>query len=451
MHRPAGLLQRREDPPRCGRAEGSAVRSDEPRAAARAGVAASAGERLLKAWLPLLLAAAPLAAAADGNGIAVGDRARLHASFETEERYDSLAALGGIGNTNSVALDPADLITHLRPGLRLDAPGADTTFTGSARLDYEFFAGIAAATRSLSFLGAFADADLQLGRGGPVGFAIGEHFSRSDRTSNPALGLGSITDANALDGKLTFRPGGGALEFGLGYLFGLESYELHDVGNVACPAGDLSCDGSRYSSFGSHTQRVAADVRWRFFPKTALLLEGTWAKRTYESGALNINTSPLTATLSLVGLVSEKVRVVLKGGYENTFTASGENYSGPVGQVELGWEPRETTRFALGALRTAEPVSDTYGWYDDLRGYASLSLLLGGRVLLTAGVTGDRLGFANRGRVDFQLGGNALLEYEVNRLLRLGLGCVLTLRDSNSGGPFSYQRAEVFGRVTLTY
>lgn len=401
--------------------------------------------------LPLLLAAAPLAAAADGNGLAVGGRARLHASFETEERYDSLAALGGIGNSNTVALDPADLITHLRPGLRLDAPGSEATFTGAARLDYEFFAGLAAETRSLSFLGAFADADLALGRGGPVGFSLGDHFSRTDRTSNPALGVGSITDANALDGKLSLRPGGGALTLSLGYLFAIESYELHDAGNVACPAGDLSCDGSKFSGFGSRTQRAAADVRWRFLPKTALVLEGAWAHRTYASGALNINTSPLTTSLSLVGLVTEKVRVVLKGGYENTFAAGGENFSGFVGQAEVGWEPRETTRFSAGVLRTAEPVSDAYGWYDDWRGYVASSLLFAGRVLVTAGATADRLGFANRGRVDLQLGGNALAEYELNRMLRLGLGTVLTLRDSSEGGPFTYQRAEVFARVTVAY
>ena len=401
--------------------------------------------------LPLLLAAAPLAAAADGNGLAVGGRARLHASFEAEERYDSLAALGGIGDSNSIAVDPADLITHLRPGLRLDAPGSDASFTGAARLDYEFFAGIAAATRSLSFLGAFADGDLQLGRVGPVGFNLGEHFSRSDRTSNPALGLGSITDANALDGKLLLRPGGGALELGLGYLFGLESYELHDAGAAGCPPSAPSCDGTKYGAFGSHTQRASAEVRWRFLPKTAVLLEGSWAKRTYQSGALNVDTSPLTATLALVGLITERVRVVIKGGYENTFAASGANFSGAIGQVEVGWEPRETTRLSLGALRTAEPVSDTYGWYDDLRGYASASLLFAGRLLLTAGVTADRLGFANRGRVDVQLGGNALLEYELNRILRLGLGSVLTLRQSSDGAPFTYQRAEVFGRVTVAY
>ena len=394
---------------------------------------------------------APLAAAADGNGLAVGETARLHASFETEERYDSLAALGGIGTTASVALDPADLITHLRPGLRLDAPGSDKSFTGAARLDYEFFAGIAAATRDLSFLGAFADLDLQLGAGGPVGFALGDHFSRTDRSTNPALGVGSITDANALDGKLSFRPGGGALTLDLGYLFGVEAYELHAAGNVACPAGDLSCDGTRYGSFGSRTQRASADVRWRFLPKTAVVLEGSWGKRTYESGAVNINTSPLIATLSLVGLVTERIRVVLKGGYEDTFAQSGQNFRGPIGQVELGWEPRETARFSVGALRSAEPVSDTYGWYDDLRGYATASLLFAGRLLLTAGLTADRLDFANRGRVDTQVGGNALLEYELNRLLRVGAGSVLTLRSSNQGGPFGYQRAEVFGRFTVAY
>ena len=408
---------------------------------------------MIRLGLPLavLLTAAPLSAAADGNGLAVGETARLHASFETEARYDTLAALGGVGAAANPVFNPGDLITHLRPGLRLDAPGSQLTFTGGARLDYAYFTGIGGPTRDLSFLGAFADANLDIGHGGPATFTIADHFSRSDVTSNAALGLGTITDANGLEGKLNLRPGGGALEFNLGYLFGLEAYELHSPGNVGCPATQPSCDGTKYGGFGSLTHRGLVDVRYRFLPKTALIVEGVWALRTYQSQAQNIQTAPLRVSGGLLGLITEKVRVLLKAGYENSFAQSGANFGGFVGQGEIGWEPRETTKFAAGLLRSIEPVSDTYGWYQDLRVYASASVLLAGRVLVTAGGNGDQLAFANRGRVDLQVQGNGTVEYQFNRFLKAGTGVVLTLRDSSEGGVFTYQRAEIFGRITATY
>jgi hypothetical protein len=403
--------------------------------------------------LPLaaLLAAAPFAAAADGNGLAVGDTARLHASFETEERYDSLAALGGIGNAQTPVYDPADLITHLRPGLRLDAPGAQTSFTGAARLDYEIFAGLGGPTRSLSFLAAAADAGLQTGHGGSTTFDLVDHFSRSDRTSNPALGIGTITDSNNLDARLGLLPGGGALELGLGYNFGIEAYELHSAGNVGCAITQPSCDGTKYGGFGSQTHRGTADVRWRFLPKTAAMAEVSWAARSYSSASSNVNTKPLRASLGLLGLITEKVRVVLKAGYENTFASTGQNYAGLVGQAELGWEPGITTKVAVGVLRSAESVSDLYGWYSDSRLYASLSMLFIGKLLVTGGANVDLLGFANRGRNDVQSSANVLVEYEFNRLLRGGLGSVLTIRSSSEGGAFNYQRAEAFARLTVAY
>ena len=381
----------------------------------------------------------------------MGDTARLHASFETEARYDSLAALGGVGNADNPVFDPADVITHLRPGLRLDSPGSDVSFQGSARLDWQIYTGLGGPTRDLSYLGASVDGDLVFSRGGPVQFRLSDHFARSDRSSNPSLGIGSITDANALDARLDLRPGGGALEGGLGYSFGLEQYELHDVGNVGC--NQTSCDGTKFAGFGSQTHTAKVDLRWRFLPKTAVLIEGAWSLRSYSSTAQNVETRPLRVYGGLVGLLTEKVRVVLKAGYENAFAqGTSENFAGVVGQAEVGWEPRETTKLAFGVLRSVEPVSDLYGWYDDWRAYGSLSVLFLGKLQLVLGGNVDQLGFANKdGRTDLQAQANGSLDYDINNLFRIGLGAVMTYRDSSEAGPFTFQRVEVFGRLAVTY
>ncbi len=398
----------------------------------------------------LLSLAFALPLRAEGNGLLISDTARLHLIFETEARYDSLAAVGGVGNGLVVQTDPGDLIVHLRPGLRLDAPGAAASFTGAARLDYQRFTGLGGPTQNLSYLGAFADLGLDLSHGGPVSFHAGEHFARSDQTSNPALGLGSITDANLLEARLAFKPGGGAIEAGVGYGFSFEQYELHALGAVIC--NQPSCTGTDYGNFGSQTHRGILDLRWRFLPKTALVADFSWAARIYQNRTANLPTDPLRAEAGLVGLLTEKVRVVLKAGYENTFASSGNNFQGVIGQAEGGWQPTETTKIALGVLRTAEPVSDVYGWYDDWRLYASGSILLAGKLLVTLGGNLDRLAYGNgNGRVDKQGSVNAALEYEFTRYLRAAVGGVFTNRNSTEGGVFSYSRGEAFARVTLTY
>ena len=387
---------------------------------------------------------------AEGNGILVGETARLHLSFETEARYDSLAAVGGVGSPSNPQYDPGDLITHLRPGLRLDAPGAATSFAGSARLDYQLFTGLGGPTSQLSYLAAFADAGIDFSHGGPVSFHVGDRFSRSDQTTNPALGVGSITDANTLEARLALKPGGGAIEGGIGYAFAIEQYELHDSGNVACD--QATCNGANYGKYASQTHRGTLDLRWRFLPKTAVVADFSWAARVYQTAASNVSTDPLRAEVGLIGLITEKVRVVVKVGYENTFAGGGQNFQGVIGQAEIGWEPRETAKITLGVLRSAEPVSDVYGWYDDWRLYANASIMLVGKLLFSAGGNVDRIAFANGdARVDNQGSINAAFEYEFTRNVHAALGGVLTTRNSTENGVFNYSRGEAFARLSLAY
>src|SRR5205823_5257243 len=77
VRRPAHLFQGREEPPRRGGARRpAAVGPDGTIASARGHLPASAGERFLKLTLLLLVAAG--AAQAEGNGLLVGETARLH-------------------------------------------------------------------------------------------------------------------------------------------------------------------------------------------------------------------------------------------------------------------------------------------------------------------------------------------------------------------------------------
>ena len=399
--------------------------------------------------LVVALCAAPRAARADGPGIAIGEDGRLHFFFESELRWDSLAGQGGIGQVGVPVEDPADFILHIRPGARFVEQGTTVQFTGTANIDYVDYTGWLAPTHDLSYLGANVQAALDVAKTGQVGLGVVENFSRSDHTSNPSLGIGSITDSNDIGARLAFRPGGGAIEAGLAYNFGVEAYELHAQGAFAC--NDPSCNGSDFGNFDSQTHRFAVDARWRFFPKTAIVFDSSFSIRHYGDDADNVSTMPFVVEAGLAGLLTEKIRVVVKAGYSNTFAAVGDNFSQPIGQVEFGWDPSETASITLGGARAAQPVSGSYGWYDDFRGYLNGRLQLFGRLQLTLTGNLDFINFANSDRQDTQAQAEAQASVEIFRMLHTAVGTVLTTRNSSLGGVFTYNRAEIYFRVNFTY
>jgi hypothetical protein len=416
---------------------------------------------ILRSLFAALILLAPLAARADGAGIALSDDARLHLFFESELRYDSLAGQGIIGSSSAAAntvVDPADFILHLKPGLKIVESGTQVSLTGSAFLDYADYTGWLAPTHDLSYLGAGIGAQLAVGKTGPVGLTVNEGFTRSDHTTNPALGIGTITDANDLGARVAFRPGGGAIEAGLGYNFGIENYELRANGVVGC-GNDPNCTGADFSNFNSQTHRFSLDGRWKFFPKTALVADAQFALRRYANAGLdtngkpfNIDADPFQAELGLAGLITEKIRVVIKGGYANTFTSSGDNFSGPVAQLEAGWDPTETATATAGLIRTVQPVSSTFAYYGDYRGYLSGKIAVG-RVNFSATGSLDLISFGGpSGRQDTQAALDAVADVEVFKLFHTALGVTLTSRASSSqAAVFSYQRAELYLRLNFTY
>lgn len=403
------------------------------------------------AWVAAACLWAPAAARAEGNGLLVGETARLHVGLDLEGRYDSLAAQGGIGQTRVPVVNPAELIAHLRPAVKLVAPGAELDFDARLLVDWSLYTGwISAQTRELSWLGVEAGAGLLAGKSGPLSLQLDEAFSRSDKSANPALGAGAITNRNVATARGSARPGGGAIEAGLGYSLAVETYELYRTPTLGAglPCTPSSTPGA---SCDSLTHAVSLDGRWRFLPKTAVVLDASWARRVYP-GAGNVPTSPLRVQAGLAGLVTQKVRVVLKAGYVNLFADSGENFAGVAGLAEVSWSPTLTSKVTLAGQRTVEPVSDLYGWYDDWRASASGQIQLARRFELSGEGRIDALRYANAGaRADTQGSLELKLAVEILRELRATTGCVLTAHSSNAGPAFSYSRAEVYLRATVAY
>ena len=89
------------------------------------------------------------------------------------------------------------------------------------------------------------------------------------------------------------------------------------------------------------------------------------------------------------------------------------------------------------------------------KGIATAGIVIIVLVLLTALVTSQGVVKASppadMAGMNMQAQGSATGEVEITPILRAALGCVLTYRDSSEGGVFSYQRAEIFARLGVSY
>jgi hypothetical protein len=388
-----------------------------------------------------------------GNGFKVG-AGRLHPYLELETRLDS-----GVGYfPSATAPVPGDLspdtssevLLHIRPGFRLDVPSPRLALHLSGNLDYVLYTGwLTAASSSASHLQARADLSAHLHEQGPVGFVFADQFIRSDRARSPAVGAGVLSLFNELRASMPLRPGGGAIEIIPEVAWAMESFQSF---SVLPPAGCTEgvCDPAALETFDYHNVRGSLDGRWRFLPKTAVVLDTDFDLRGYSSGN-NPDAKLLRIMGGLAGLVSPKVAVTAKAGWGQDFgTTGGATF---LLQLEGTYLMSPTMTFKGGYLRTLEPVS-AYGLYRDDRGYVEGRALFGGKLALHGTAALDLLSFlaAATPRDDTVLTVDLGPDYQIRPWLMAGVGYQLNTRSSSSAGSgLNYTRHEGYFRVTATY
>lgn len=371
----------------------------------------------------LACAVLPGAAYAEANGFKFGN-ARLHPFFDLELRFDSAAVsvpIDGAGSRYDIA---SDLLVHFRPGLKLEMPTTGLfTFNLNGNVDYVWYTGVInAGTRSSSHFAADADLDLGINRDGQFGLDLGDHFTRSDRTnSTPGAGVGFLSLYNDARLKLIIRPYRGAISIEPGYNFTAEVFEL-------LGAGTENIDPRDYD-YLNHNIRLGG--RWKFLPKTSMLLDTTFGIRTaLRSNASSKEMMTLKAMLGAGGLLTTHWEVLLKVGWGYDF--SKDTYSSIIGQAEVGYLLSETSTFRLGYVRTFEPTGGNFLSYGVDRFYLDGRMLFGGKLTARGNFGVDILGFKgnpdlstkDKGQVNLvlDLGG----EYEVLSWLNVAAGYTLT-------------------------
>jgi hypothetical protein len=412
--------------------------------------------RAVATALAVGLAAPALASA--GSGIRLGgSEGRLHPFLEVEGRYDSNVFYTTANKTLG------DFILHFRPGILMTVPGDATAVDLNASLDWAQYLGAEGDTTGLSRLYGDATLGIGLNRRGAIGLELSDDFHRTTNTSSVALGTAAITNFNTLKVGVPWRPGGGALVLTLGGEWVVESFEPYLTGSLCVP-GDPNCDATRLSKLGYNDLRGGAELRWKFLPRTAAVLEASYFSRLPNDRSVSFAVDGFRTYAGMTGLITAKIAGTLKAGYGSTLDVSGDaasqlptrKFQTWLANAEVEWLPVETSSLRLGYVHDLAPDPGLQtAVFQQHRAYVE------GRALLAARYTLRLLGQWERRT--YELGTNATInlyhvepgvEVEVARWLRVVAAYAYTKRDSPTpGGPqaFAFDKNEAWLRFILTY
>lgn len=427
------------------------------------GVGARWVRLMARAVLLVALVALPaLAQVPTAPGVKVGE-GRLHPFLQVDGRFDSL--VGYFNNVvNGVGQPSPELIVHVRPGLKFDLSNDSTLVAFDGAAEYLWYTGaLSPSSTQLSRFQANIGLDARFNRDGAAEVQVSDRLTRSDRTQNPAAGVGVISLYNNAQLSVPIHPGGRALEFTPSVAFGVEFFDPLLTGTApGCATGDPYCDPNAVGQMNYGNLNFGLSGRWKFLPKTAVVLNASFDDRLYfTSSTANAPGLVLRVQTGLIGLISSRISVTLLAGYggnlaTRTVAGSTTPVSGPhspIGQAELSYLPTENTRLALGYIRTVQPVSLLGSFIDD-RGYLQGRLgLLGGRLVLSADASLDHfIFFGTTDRTDTLVGAGAGATFTIASWFDVSASYRLSWRLSNAAAQtVNYTRHEAILNLNFHY
>jgi len=361
------------------------------------------------------------------TGFKVGN-ARIHPQLDVGWGIDSAA--GYFPTSPSAAANglAPEWIARIRPGAQATLPTSIADLSGNATLDLVWLTGLlspgsSAASRLMGELGLAA----RFNPRGAFGFLVEERLTRSDRTSNPAAGIGVVSLRNDVRLSAPMKPGGGALELTPAVAYGVELFSPivnQDIPGCA-DASLCTAAGASLSNF----QNLRAELMgsYRFLPRTSVLLDSSFDGRSYFNPAGNAGAMMLRASTGLTGMLLPRVAGLLKVGYGRNFAGSTNTV---IGQVEGTYLLSNRSSVRLGYLRNVEPVP-VYGTMNDDRAYTGVTYAIGEKLVLNGGLSFDYLSFGTS-RQDMVFAVTPTADYTLTRWMKASLAYVLTARTTNA-------------------
>lgn len=279
-------------------------------------------------------------------GVRLGDAMVLHLGIGAEVGWDSNVFYTSSNEKNSfyLRLSPMfDLTNRPRQGRRL------IQFDFHGGLDYlEWLTGDAN-LRSLRQFNVNAGLQAAFFNYSPYNFVIFDNYVRSTQPPYTETSFNIDRDTNEVGLRINLSPGGGRLTFNLGYLFGIDYFEVQQL-----------------KDFDVQYHRMDLRASWKFLPKTAVYINATEIVYLYPHPGtyMHPDSYPLRVDAGLQGLITTKLTVNAWVGYANGFYVSGPNPNTAIGGLSLAWKP---TILSTGTLGYEHDFVNSYlGSYFDL-------------------------------------------------------------------------------------
>lgn len=321
----------------------------------------------------------------EGEGFLVGDF-ELHPGIGAEFGYDSnyfhrASGEDPIGSLR-LRISPSFAISTLGPQRRgEDAPPPTVNFRAEIGASYNEFFPVSGSDAGME---AMKD---QRNIGGDLGLNLdilperewsGRLFAGVTRTVMPTnegdTSASFNRDIPRAGAELIWAPGGGMLDWRLGYTFEGTFFEVGD-----------------FSGLNSIRNTVSTRGRWRFLPRTAFMYDLRAGFYLYPWGDVKTNSYPLHSRIGLNGLFTPSFGLMALAGW-GTSLYQGEtdsDFDSVIGQLEVKWyitpvsegDPMNISA-ALSSLAAGfiRDFDDSFlGTYLERdRGYLKFSYLFGG-------------------------------------------------------------------------
>lgn len=398
-------------------------------------------------------------APAKPNGIKIGD-GRLHASLSVRAGYDSAANI-----VPDMTLNPAkvgDLVFSPLLGLlfNLDTAATSINFNGSG--GYVWYPGVInPITRAVSHPTVTAGIDTAFSRTGPVEFQIGDTVSYTNHTANVAAGIGLTALYNTAYVAVPLHPGGGAIVVTPKVRWDIEKFSPLAASQLMdCPNTNITCTPGLVSKMDYSNLNFGLGGKWKFLPKTAVVLDATFDYRFYfnttppppgmtPDTTSNLNAYLLKVTGGLTGLITSRISTLLLIGGAGDW--GGSNAKTFIAQAEVAYLGSDFT-VRGGYLRTLNPVP-VFGTYGQDRGYLEGKAVFIGRLSARAFGSFDYLTFYdNAQRSDYIIGAAAEIGYQFVSFFSAAISYNLSVRGTSSNFTgLNYIRHEPALTLTLAY
>jgi hypothetical protein len=348
----------------------------------------------------------------EGIGVRTGDL-ELHPGIAGEGGYDSnyflrtdktgLTIVNGAPNAPVI---PA-AVFRITPSLYLSTIGAQrregdfvaqppsVAFRAGVNATYRAFVGLSSDSTGPNDiakqdnLSGAADARLDILPSRPFGAGL---FANYARVVQGNIGTGDPNFAFTRDdvgagGEFVIQPGGGTLDWRLGYQFRDTIFE--------------NTDGKPYDNIA---HQAFTRGRWRFRPRTALIYDASLSFVDYVNPDQAfvvglVSSTPVRARIGLNGLITDRFAAMALVGWGASFydqkNSAQPQYDSVIGQAELKWFLAASPGVAAAtdlslalssvSLGYTRDFQNSYlgNYYGSDRGYLKFSYFFAGRALVT--------------------------------------------------------------------